>query len=136
MSLTALTVYDSGHLASSFPHLCTHHFPIIRVPLKAKLGNKPQLPGFRLPDKQQDPTHPHRSLAFTTLPVAVDPWKQQQKVISHRFHTQQYTNSYTPFYTLQKPTCGYLYCRSTDHSRKRLDVPYTNITKWRTDAIL
>ncbi|XP_078011489.1 ciliary microtubule inner protein 3 [Phascolarctos cinereus] len=108
----------------------------IRVPLKAKQGNKPQLRGFRLPDKQQDPTYSHRSLAFTTLPVVVDPWKQQQKVINHRFHTQQYTNSYTPFYTLEKPTCGYLYCRDTDHTRKRLDVPYTNVTKWRTDAIL
>ncbi|XP_036622137.1 uncharacterized protein 114841037 [Trichosurus vulpecula] len=109
----------------------------IRVPLKAKPGNKPQLPGFcRLSDKLQDPSQPCKRLA-STMPVVVDPWKQQQQqVINHCFFTQQYTNSYTPFYTLQKPTCGYLYCRDTDHTRKRLDVPYTNVTKWRTDAIL
>ncbi|XP_072498197.1 putative uncharacterized protein CIMIP3 [Notamacropus eugenii] len=109
----------------------------IRVPLRAKSGNKPQLLlGFcRFPDKQQDLSHPCKSLA-SKMPVVVDPWKQQQPVINHRFFTQQYTNSYTPFYTLQKPTCGYLYCRDTDHTRKSLDVPYTNVTKWRTDAIL
>ncbi|XP_031820716.1 uncharacterized protein 114841037 [Sarcophilus harrisii] len=108
----------------------------IRVPLKAKPEDKDPLLSFcQIPDKHQDPSHPRKSFA-STIPVAVDPWKQQQKVINHRFYTRQYTNSYTPFYTLQKPSCGYLYCQDTDHTRKRLDIPYTNVNKWRTDAIL
>ncbi|XP_013907291.1 PREDICTED: guanylyl cyclase-activating protein 1 [Thamnophis sirtalis] len=42
--------------------------------------------------------------------------------LSFAFYNPNYSNSYNPFYTLQKPTCGYRYCRDTDHRRKVMDI--------------
>ncbi|VTJ53299.1 Hypothetical predicted protein [Marmota monax] len=69
-------------------------------------------------------------LAMAYVPVVVAP--QGQKVDKQRFsfYTSQYSNSLNPFYTLQKPTCGYLYRRDTDHTRKRFDVPPANLVLW------
>ncbi|KAM4816140.1 ciliary microtubule inner protein 3 [Urocitellus parryii] len=69
-------------------------------------------------------------LAMAYVPVVVAP--RGQKVDKHRFnfYTSQYSNSLNPFYTLQKPTCGYLYRRDTDHTRKRFDVPPANLVLW------
>ncbi|KFU84405.1 hypothetical protein M959_04047, partial [Chaetura pelagica] len=47
------------------------------------------------------------------------------------FYNPNFSNSYNPFYTAQKPTCGYRYDRSTDHTRKVMDVPNANVVKWR-----
>ncbi|XP_034271147.2 putative uncharacterized protein CIMIP3 [Pantherophis guttatus] len=52
--------------------------------------------------------------------------------LSFAFYNPNYANSYNPFYTLQKPTCGYRYCRDTDHRRKVMDIERVNIPKWRT----
>ncbi|KAM5166809.1 LOW QUALITY PROTEIN: ciliary microtubule inner protein 3, partial [Callospermophilus lateralis] len=69
-------------------------------------------------------------LAMAYVPVVVVP--PGQKADKHRFsfYTSQYSNSLSPFYTLQKPTCGYLYRRHTDHTRKRFDVPPANLVLW------
>nr|XP_034377591.1 uncharacterized protein 114841037 isoform X3 [Arvicanthis niloticus] len=74
-----------------------------------------------------------QSLEADYIPVVVDPRGQNPDTsIRFRFYKSQYSNSLTPFYTLQKPTCGYLYRRETDHTRKRFDVPPANLILWRS----
>ncbi|XP_051008623.1 putative uncharacterized protein GUCA1ANB, partial [Acomys russatus] len=85
----------------------------------------PQLPQTWKRDREQ-------SLAADYVPVVVDPQGQNPDGIRFNFYTSQYSNSLNPFYTLQKPTCGYLYRRETDHTRKRFDVPPANLVLWRT----
>ncbi|KAL1771491.1 hypothetical protein HispidOSU_013473 [Sigmodon hispidus] len=73
-----------------------------------------------------------QSLVSAFVPVVVDPRGQNQDNIRFNFYTSQCSNSLNPFYTLQKPTCGYLYRRETDHTRKRFDIPPANLILWRT----
>ncbi|XP_038199319.1 putative uncharacterized protein GUCA1ANB isoform X2 [Arvicola amphibius] len=73
-----------------------------------------------------------QSLAAAFVPVVVDPRGQNPDKSRFNFYTSQYSNSLNPFYTLQKPTCGYLYRRETDHTRKRFDVPPANLILWHT----
>ncbi|XP_020739929.2 putative uncharacterized protein CIMIP3 isoform X2 [Odocoileus virginianus] len=73
-----------------------------------------------------------RTLAAAYVPVVVDPRGQNPDKLRFNFYTSQYSNSLNPFYTLQKPTCGYLYRRDTDHTRKRFDVPPANLVLWRS----
>uniref|UniRef100_A0A8C0WV35 Uncharacterized protein n=1 Tax=Castor canadensis TaxID=51338 RepID=A0A8C0WV35_CASCN len=78
---------------------------------------------------KQDPA---QSLVAAYVPVVVDPRGQNPDKIRFNFYTSQYSSSLNPFYTLQKPTCGYLYHRDTDHTRKRFDVPPANLFLWRS----
>lgn len=73
-----------------------------------------------------------QSLAAAYVPVAVGPQGQALGPLRATFYTSQYSNSLSPFYTLQKPTCGYLYRRDTDHTRKRFDVPPANVALWQS----
>ncbi|XP_052049468.1 putative uncharacterized protein GUCA1ANB isoform X2 [Apodemus sylvaticus] len=74
-----------------------------------------------------------QSLESAYVPVVVDPRGQNPDTrIRFSFYNSQYSNSLNPFYTLQKPTCGYLYRRETDHTRKCFDVPPANLILWRT----
>ncbi|XP_040585241.1 putative uncharacterized protein GUCA1ANB [Mesocricetus auratus] len=73
-----------------------------------------------------------QSLVAAFVPVVVDPRGHNPENIRFNFYTSQYSNSLNPFYTLQKPTCGYLYRRETDHTRKPFDVPPANLILWRT----
>ncbi|XP_014638205.1 PREDICTED: uncharacterized protein LOC101391148 isoform X1 [Ceratotherium simum simum] len=73
-----------------------------------------------------------QTLASAYVPVVVDPRGQNPDKLRFNFYTSQYCNSLNPFYTLQKPTCGYLYRRDTDHTRKRFDVRPANLVLWRT----
>ncbi|XP_052601493.1 putative uncharacterized protein GUCA1ANB [Peromyscus californicus insignis] len=73
-----------------------------------------------------------QSLVASFVPVVVDPRGHNPNNIRFNFYTSQYSNSLNPFYTLQKPTCGYLYRRETDHTRKLFDVPPANLILWRT----
>uniref|UniRef100_A0A8D2KB75 Uncharacterized protein n=1 Tax=Theropithecus gelada TaxID=9565 RepID=A0A8D2KB75_THEGE len=75
-----------------------------------------------------------QSLAAAYVPVVVDSKGQNPDKLRFNFYTSQYSNSLNPFYTLQKPTCGYLYRRDTDHTRKRFDVPPANSVLWRSQA--
>lgn len=72
------------------------------------------------------------ALASKYVPVVIHPGGRKPESLSFAFYNPNYINSYTPFYTLQKPTCGYRYCRDTDHTRKVMDVERVNIVKWRT----
>lgn len=73
-----------------------------------------------------------QTLASAYVPVVMAPRGQNLDKLRFNFYTSQYSNSLNPFYTLQKPTCGYLYRRDTDHTRKRFDVPPANLILWRT----
>ncbi|XP_037010785.2 putative uncharacterized protein GUCA1ANB isoform X1 [Artibeus jamaicensis] len=70
-----------------------------------------------------------QTLAATYVPVVVG---QNSDKLRFKFYSSQYSNSLSPFYTLQKPFCGYPYHRDTDHSRKRFDVPPANVALWRS----
>ncbi|KAM4834714.1 ciliary microtubule inner protein 3 isoform 2-T2 [Thomomys bottae] len=84
-----------------------------------------QLPHSWMQDRQQ-------FLATAYVPVVVNPRGKNPNKLRFHFYTSQYFNSVTPFYTLQKPTCGYLYHRDTDHTRKHLDIPPANLILWRS----
>ncbi|XP_055470655.1 putative uncharacterized protein GUCA1ANB [Psammomys obesus] len=73
-----------------------------------------------------------QSLMTAYVPVVVGPRGQSLDNIRFKFYTPCYANSLNPFYTFQKPTCGYLYCRETDNTRKRFKVPPANMILWRT----
>lgn len=73
-----------------------------------------------------------QTLAAAYVPVVVNSRGQNPDKLRFNFYTSQYSNSLNPFYTLQKPTCGYLYRRDTDHTRKRFDVPPANVVLWRS----
>ncbi|XP_036908583.1 putative uncharacterized protein GUCA1ANB isoform X1 [Sturnira hondurensis] len=70
-----------------------------------------------------------QTLAAAYVPVVVG---QNSDKLRFHFYSSQCSNSLSPFYTLQKPFCGYLYHRDTDHSRKRFDVPPANVALWRS----
>nr|XP_045012898.1 putative uncharacterized protein GUCA1ANB [Jaculus jaculus] len=99
------------------------HGPKTPSAKKAKKVPSPPLSQTWKQDREQ-------SLAAAYVPVVVDPWGQRQDNLRFNFYTSQHSNSLNPFYTLQKPTCGYLYCRDTDHTRKRFDVPPANLVLW------
>nr|XP_031290566.1 uncharacterized protein 114841037 isoform X2 [Camelus dromedarius] len=125
-------------------------------PVSSLLGIGPKETITQDSQKQSGPSHgpktpsgqkvkaPHRllslswkqdreqTLAVAYVPVVVDPRGQNPDKLRFNFYTSQYSNSLNPFYTLQKPTCGYLYRRDTDHTRKRLDVPPANLVLWRS----
>uniref|UniRef100_A0A8C6RKJ3 Uncharacterized protein n=1 Tax=Nannospalax galili TaxID=1026970 RepID=A0A8C6RKJ3_NANGA len=73
-----------------------------------------------------------QSLVAAYVPVVVDSQGQNPGNLRFKFYTSQYSNSLNPFYTLQKPTCGYLYRRETDHTRKHFAIPPANLILWRT----
>merc|ERR1712224_790764 len=45
------------------------------------------------------------------------------------------SNSIRPFCTMEKPSCGYFFSRSTDN-KKRLGIPSTNTVKYRNSTAL
>ncbi|KAJ7331760.1 hypothetical protein JRQ81_013940 [Phrynocephalus forsythii] len=97
------------------------------LPQTSAVGQKPKKPfpvalGYKV----------EQALVDQYVPVVIHPGGHNPESLSFAFYNPNYTNSYTPFYTLQKPTCGYRYCRDTDHTRKVLDVERVNIPKWRT----
>ncbi|KFV79819.1 hypothetical protein N308_09318, partial [Struthio camelus australis] len=70
-------------------------------------------------------------LASLLVPVVAHPGGCTPASLQFLFYQPNCPNSYCPFYTAQKPTCGYLYRRDTDHTRKVMDVPSANLVKWR-----
>ncbi|KFP36819.1 hypothetical protein N324_08790, partial [Chlamydotis macqueenii] len=72
---------------------------------------------------QLSPTH--------LVPIVVHFGDRQPDSFRFLFYKASWSNSYSPFYTAQKPTCGYRFHRDTDHTRKVIDVPSANIVKWR-----
>ena len=40
-------------------------------------------------------------------------------------------NSTAPFYTMQKPTCGFYFSRVTDNKKKNFGIPPANLVLWR-----
>ncbi|XP_068015512.1 putative uncharacterized protein CIMIP3 [Melanerpes formicivorus] len=92
---------------------------------------KPQTPPA--PRSQQPPGHHHGdqplSACFVPLVTHLGGW--QPNSFRFLFYSPRLSNSYQPFYTAQKATCGYRFHRDTDHTRKVLDVQSANTVKWR-----
>ncbi|XP_007120368.1 putative uncharacterized protein CIMIP3 [Physeter macrocephalus] len=95
---------------------------------KTPSGKKVKAP--RCPLSRSRKQGHEQTLAAAYMPVVVDPRGQSPDKFRLSFYTSQYSNTLNPFYTLQKPTCGYLYRRDTDHTRKRFDVPPANMVSW------
>ncbi|KFO98400.1 hypothetical protein N300_10486, partial [Calypte anna] len=81
------------------------------------------------PDTQKSPAQ-RQPLENHFVPFVARAGGQDPDSFRFLFYRPNYSNSYSPFYTSQKPTCGYLYSRSTDHTRKVLDVPSANVMAW------
>ncbi|KFQ40415.1 hypothetical protein N332_03654, partial [Mesitornis unicolor] len=79
---------------------------------------------------QQAPAH-HQPLATHFVSFVAHFGGRQPDSFNFIFYKSSCSNSYYPFYTAQKPTCGYRYSRSTDHTRKVIDIPSVNTAKWR-----
>jgi len=43
-------------------------------------------------------------------------------------------NSIAPFYTEEKPTCGYFFSRITDNKKKKFGIPPSDLVKWRSSV--
>ncbi|XP_074189025.1 ciliary microtubule inner protein 3 [Rhinolophus sinicus] len=112
---------------------------------KCQDSQKPSVPshGLKTPSgKKVKVLHPplsrswklghEQTLAADYVPVVVNSGDPNLDKLRFDFYTCQCFNSLNPFYTLQKPTCGYLYRQDTDHTRKRLDVPPANMVLWRS----
>lgn len=87
-----------------------------------------------IPTSQQSPARHHRDhqpLATHFIPFVAHFGGRQPNSFKFLFYTPSCSNSYSPFYTAQRPTCGYRYHRDTDHTRKVMDVSSANIVKWR-----
>lgn len=97
---------------------------------KTPSGQKLKFP--RPPLSQSWKRDREQTLVAAYVPVVVDPKGQSLDKLRFKFYTSQYSNSLNPFYTRQKPTCGYLYQRDMDHTRKRFDVPPANLVLWRS----
>ncbi|XP_055981878.1 putative uncharacterized protein CIMIP3 [Sorex fumeus] len=82
--------------------------------------------------KKEGPWARKESLGALYLPVVVGPPGAKADKLRFTFYSPRYSNSLSPFYTLQKPTCGYLYSRAIDHTRKRLEVPPANLAMWQS----
>lgn len=41
-------------------------------------------------------------------------------------------NSIAPFYTEEKPTCGFFFSRVTDNKKKKFGIPPSDLVKWRS----
>lgn len=41
-------------------------------------------------------------------------------------------NSIAPFYTEEKPTCGFYFSRTTDNKKRKFGIPPSDLVKWRT----
>ncbi|XP_077785182.1 ciliary microtubule inner protein 3 [Podarcis muralis] len=72
-----------------------------------------------------------QALVSQYVPVVLHPGGHKRESLRYAFYNPNYSNTYTPFYTLQKPTCGYRYCRDTDHTRKVMDVERVDFSKWK-----
>ncbi|XP_040547690.1 putative uncharacterized protein GUCA1ANB isoform X1 [Gallus gallus] len=71
-----------------------------------------------------------QTLASRFVPFVAHTGGQEPDSFKFLFYTRHCSNSYSPFYTAQRPTCGYLFHHDTDHTRKVMDIQSANIVKW------
>ncbi|GAB0200036.1 putative uncharacterized protein GUCA1ANB [Grus japonensis] len=83
-----------------------------------------------VPTSQKSPAS-RQPLATHFVPFVAHFGGRQPDSFKFLFYKPSCSNSYSPFYTAQRPTCGYRYLHDTDHTRKVNDVPSANIVKWR-----
>uniref|UniRef100_A0A8C3C5E7 Uncharacterized protein n=1 Tax=Cairina moschata TaxID=8855 RepID=A0A8C3C5E7_CAIMO len=75
--------------------------------------------------------HKDQPLASRFVPFVAHFGGREPDSFKFLFYTPNCSNSYSPFYTAQRPTCGYHYRHDTDHTKKVTDVSSANIVKWR-----
>ncbi|KAM9520408.1 ciliary microtubule inner protein 3 [Guaruba guarouba] len=97
---------------------------------KAKQDVSHSLPILK---SQPSPAQHHRDrpLAAHCIPFVAHYGNRQPNSFRFLFYQSTCSNSYSPFCTAQKATCGYRFHRDTDHARKVMDVPSANVVKWR-----
>lgn len=85
------------------------------------------------PKRQLSPAGHHKDqpLASRFVPFVAHFGGREPDSFKFLFYTPNCSNSYSPFYTAQRPTCGYHFCHDTDHTKKVTDVSSANIMKWR-----
>lgn len=120
VSVTACRMAEKK-AAEASPQLCEHVCEPECMPKKKHPGTF----GYKM----------EQALISEYVPMVIHPGRHKPESLCYAFYNPNYSNSYTPFYTLQKPTCGYRYSRDTDHRRKVLDVERVNIPKWRTIVV-
>uniref|UniRef100_A0A8B9UZM0 Uncharacterized protein n=1 Tax=Anas zonorhyncha TaxID=75864 RepID=A0A8B9UZM0_9AVES len=88
-----------------------------------------------LKEKARQPSpaghHKDQPLASRFVPFVAHFGGREPDSFKFLFYTPNCSNSYSPFYTAQRPTCGYHFCHDTDHTKKVTDVSSANIMKWR-----
>ncbi|OXB84415.1 UNVERIFIED_CONTAM: hypothetical protein H355_010842 [Colinus virginianus] len=68
--------------------------------------------------------------SFCFFPSVTHTRGQEPDSFRFLFYTRHCSNSYSPFYTAQRPTCGYRFRYDTDHTRKVMDIQSANLVKW------
>uniref|UniRef100_A0A8B9IX81 Uncharacterized protein n=1 Tax=Amazona collaria TaxID=241587 RepID=A0A8B9IX81_9PSIT len=89
-------------------------------------GLNQQKPLAKTTRDQREQRRPKRSRTSPTRCPS-----QRPNYFHFLFYQSTCSNSYSPFYTAQKATCGYRFHRDTDHTRKVMDVSSANTVKWR-----
>ncbi|KFW02395.1 hypothetical protein N326_05022, partial [Eurypyga helias] len=85
-----------------------------------------------IPKGQHSPArHRDQPLATPFTPFVAHFGGCQPNSFKFLFYSPRCSNSYSPFHTAQRPTCGYHFHPDTDHTRKVMDISSANIVKWR-----
>lgn len=79
---------------------------------------------------QREPTTMSNPEFSKTLLQSKEAGKTQQYVIIGG--EKVLVNSLAPFYTEEKPTCGFFFSRSTDNKKKKFGIPPSDLVKWRS----
>lgn len=84
------------------------------------------------PPRSRNRPPPPPPLSSRFVPLVVHTGGRPLSSFNFVFYRPEYSNSLVPFYTTQKPFCGFCFKEDTDHRRRRIDVERTNVLKWRS----
>nr|XP_014347392.1 PREDICTED: uncharacterized protein LOC106704584 [Latimeria chalumnae] len=76
--------------------------------------------------------HPFLLPTLNAAEKGAEQLRQLPSECQHIISDHRSSNSLAPFYNMSKPTCGYRFSRDTDHKRRNIGIPPSNITKWRS----
>ncbi|KAJ7427917.1 hypothetical protein WISP_02761 [Willisornis vidua] len=77
------------------------------------------------------PPHSNQPLATRFVPVVVHSGGLPLSSSDFVFYRRAFSNSLAPFYTVQRPYCGYQFREDTNHSRTKTDLENADLMKWR-----
>ncbi|KFW80870.1 hypothetical protein N305_04363, partial [Manacus vitellinus] len=70
-------------------------------------------------------------LASRFVPVVVHTGGRPLSSFNFVFYRRTLSNSYCPFYTVQRPYCGYQFREDTTHGKIQTDLEPADVRKWR-----